>query len=255
MPDHATHDANELLASPIRRRIVERLAISPAVPGRESGGRSAAELATDVGLHVTTVRFHLDQLTVAGIVTAATEHREGAGRPRKVYRLPPGFQPEDSTDGAFEALATLLATTWGGDEDGEPITPVEAGARWARTHARSALDVEGTPAPARSPGQWLGKVGLMLDVLRDWGYHPQVSADRDGRQVQIELIDCPFFDLARAQPDVVCGVHRGLLTGSMDALGENDVDIGLTAFVDSRTCLARLTRRAPFPTRPVKEQP
>ena len=37
------------------------------------------------------------------------EHLDGAGRPRKVYRLPPGGQPPTNTDGSFKALATLLA--------------------------------------------------------------------------------------------------------------------------------------------------
>ncbi len=255
MPKRRTDDdTSRLLSSPVRRRIVEHLAQSTALPRRERAGLSAAELAADLGLHVTTVRFHLDQLLAADLVTAATEHLDGAGRPRKVYRLPPGGQPPTNTDGSFKALATLLAATWSGDETGTPLTPAQAGARWAWQNAQSALDVEGTPAPARSPGQWLGKVGLMLDLLREWGYHPQVSADRDGRQVAIELVDCPFFDLARAQPEVVCGIHRGLISGSMEALGETDVEVSLTPFVDPRTCHAQLTQRIPFPPRPAKEQ-
>ncbi len=104
MPNRLTDDAGGLLASPVRRRIVARLAESRIAPGREHGGLSAAELAADLGLHVTTVRFHLDQLLAAELVTAGTEHREGAGRPRKVFRLPPGVQPPGSTDGSFHAL-------------------------------------------------------------------------------------------------------------------------------------------------------
>jgi hypothetical protein len=55
--------------------------------------------------------------------------------------------------------------------------------------------------------------------------------------------------LARARPDVVCGVHRGLLRGTLDALGEPDAEVGLHPFVEPRVCHARISTRAPFTRR------
>src|SRR5688572_22466683 len=83
-----SHNAAALLTSPVRRRLVDALA--NADTGAMTPGFTAAELGIQVGLHVTTVRFHLDQLVAAGLVESAVRREGGAGRPRKVYSLSPG---------------------------------------------------------------------------------------------------------------------------------------------------------------------
>ena len=34
---------------------------------------------------------------------------------------------------------------------------------------------------------------------------------------------CPFRDLAEANPDLVCGLHRGMVEGLVDTLGDDEV--------------------------------
>lgn len=252
-------DAEALLASPIRRRIVAHLAEAAsrardADPADGSDGAGAAELAELLGLHVTTVRFHLDRLVAAGLLTTAMEHRDGVGRPRKLYRATPeastAVRPAPDATASFEALAGLLAEAWQGDRDGGHLrTPAEAGAAWARQHVAAALADEPDPRPARSPGQWLGKVGVMLDLLRSWGYTSRVSTDTDGARIEIELRDCPFFGLARTHQEVVCGIHRGLLRGTLGVLGEEQVDVRLEPFVTPTSCRAHLQPRTAFAAR------
>jgi predicted ArsR family transcriptional regulator len=103
--------------------------------------------------------------------------------------------------------------------------------------------------PARTPGAWLGKVGLTVDALREWGYQPDVRTEDAGRTAELTLADCPFMPLARDRPDVVCGVHRGLLHGTLEALGEPDAEVGLHPFVEPRVCLARISTRSTFESR------
>ena len=73
-------NAAALLASPVRRKIVDALALADG--DADTPGFTAAELGAEVGLHVTTVRFHLDQLVAAGLVESAVRREGGAGRPR-----------------------------------------------------------------------------------------------------------------------------------------------------------------------------
>ncbi len=77
------------LSSDVRRRIVEHLNViaDQAAPSAQVG-RSAAELAAYLGLHVTTVRFHLDQLVTGGYLVTAFERTPRVGRPRKLYAAP-----------------------------------------------------------------------------------------------------------------------------------------------------------------------
>ena len=107
-------NAAALLASPVRRRIVDALvAVDPV--DDPAAARTAAELAAEVGLHVTTVRFHLDQLVAAGLVDVrGPAARAGAGRPRKFYvaraGLPRRRRPASEV-GSLRLLSGLLAQT------------------------------------------------------------------------------------------------------------------------------------------------
>lgn len=232
-----------LLRSAVRRDIVDTLAnLEPAV--REDG-LTAKELGELVGLHTTTVRFHLDQLVGAGILTSHFVRSSGAGRPSKRYAVAPGeLEPTEDAEG-YKVLAGLLAEMFV-RSDGAPMTPEEAGAAWAHTHAPSLLHHSPSSEPARSPGVWLSKVGLMIDVLREWGYTPNLRTDSSGRTAEVTLESCPFLSLARTNPEVVCGVHRGLMRGTLEVFGETETELSLEPFVEPHRCLAHVTTRAPF---------
>jgi predicted ArsR family transcriptional regulator len=227
-----------LLDSPVRRRIVDLLA-ELAAGERVPDGLTAAELGDRLGVHPTTARFHLDQLVGGGLVEAHFV-RARVGRPRKLYRSPTRPLPVDGS-AAMQNLTSLLAETWPGAGSEAP-TPEQAGRQWALRHVAPP---EGA-TQARSPGAWLGKIGLTVDALQEWGYRPDLRTEAGGRTAELILTDCPFMTLAQARPDVVCGVHRGLIRGALEALSEPDADVGLRPFVQPRMCLATITTRAEF---------
>ena len=242
MTTDATPNAAALLASPVRRRLVEALALADG--DAVTPGLTAAELGTQVGLHVTTVRFHLDQLVAAGMVESAVPPRGSAGRPRKVYSLAPGSL--DDVDARAEAnhlrlLSGLLASTLTQGVSGHTMTPAEAGRRWAVDHVAPE---QGLP-PADTPGRWLGKLAQMIDVLQEWGYTPELKTSDGGRVAEVTLANCPFLDLARANPAVVCGIHRGLIAGSLAQLGESG-----TGSVSSRSSTTPPASRTSAPRHP-----
>lgn len=241
-----------LLTSTIRRRIVDTLANLPSVVDPLTGtlqpaeGLSAQELAEQFGLHVTTMRFHLDQLVSAGLLTSHFQRREGAGRPRKLYAVERGSLETIAPEQAYRMLSELLVESFSTDEQGRPLTPDEAGARWGRRRvAEEQLQLVDV-TPARTAGQWLGKIGQMVDLLKEWGYTPEVSTTNAGRTARVALHDCPFLPLAQDNAAVVCGIHRGLIRGVMESLGEHSTDIGLTPFVTPHLCVAALTAGTPF---------
>lgn len=242
------HATFEVLDSPVRRQIVDLLADLASAPGAtpDSSGLSASEIGDRLSLHVTTARFHLDRLVVSGLLESAFL-RGRVGRPRKVYRTPTRALrsgPED--DVAVLVMSRLLTETWQETVDGEPLTPEQAGRRWALRNA--VPETEDTPPQARTAGTWLGKVGITVDLLHQWGYRPDVRTDDGGRSAELVLTDCPVMTLAEARPDVVCGVHRGLLKGALEAVGETETEVSLRPFVEPGLCLARLTTRAEFTT-------
>lgn len=240
----------DLLESPVRRRAVDLLANLQV----QERGMTASELGEALGLHATTARFHLDQLEAAGLVESLFQRR-GVGRPRKVYRTPQPPLPSPEAGRPFTELSALLAEAWdgvGGARGRDLPTPEEAGRQWAlrRTGgARGAGPSDGHgqgPTPSHTPGTWLGKVGAALDLLHVWGYLPELRTADGGRTAELTLVDCPFLELARDHPGVVCAMHRGLLRGALEAVGEPDTDVGLEPLVAPGRCRATVTTRTPF---------
>ncbi|USQ77923.1 helix-turn-helix transcriptional regulator [Ornithinimicrobium cryptoxanthini] len=264
----------ELLRSDVRRRLFDHLSSLPAGTSTGATGHtsrqqalSAQELAEVVGLHLTTVRFHLDQLVDAGLLMAVRAAPSGgAGRPRKLYSVPTVPMQAPTEPHALQAYAALSeivtrATEQSASPSGErtdhdqspleqtPRVLEESGREWARDRVDRVVVEVSQLGPATTPGAWLAKIGVVLDLLVGWGHAPELRTTAGTAETDILLRDCPFLALAKDQPHLVCGVHRGLLRGALDALGEESVELDLAPLVDQRTCRAHLTVTTPFADR------
>ena len=73
------------------------------------------EIATVVGLHPNSARFHLDALVDQGLVKRADEQRDRPGRPKALYRAAPHqLSPADALQGVARALVRHLGRLDGG---------------------------------------------------------------------------------------------------------------------------------------------
>jgi len=242
-----------LLVSPARREILETLANLPVVatvhePHTRGQGLTASELGRRVGLHSTTVRFHVDQLVAAGLLTGH-DVRVGVGRPRRHYAVNPGRLAELDRPDTYRVIAELLAQSMAdGQASGTPQSVEDAAAQWVEQHAsRVVPDGLGLDA-ARTPGHFLAKIGALVDVLRSWGYATSIETKDAGQTAEVRLTDCPIWELAKTNPAIGCGIHRGLVRATMTKLGEPEAVIGLTPFVEPGLCIARITTTHPLRT-------
>ena len=184
-----------------------------------------------LGLHVTTARFHLERLVAAGVVVSSPAARPWAGRARSTS-TPAAGRPRLAGPEALQAFTELLTSAWSDAADGSPGDPERAASGGSRPEQHGSCPAIG----GQHPGAWLGKVGMAVDLLDEWGYQPELSTSAGGRTVELTLHDCPFLTMARAHPDVVCGIHRGLIRGTMAAVGEDGAEVDLQPFVTERTC-------------------
>jgi predicted ArsR family transcriptional regulator len=204
------------LADPRRAAIVDALRESPL---------DAVELGRRVGLHANTVRFHLTLLRDAGLVTsrpAAT----GRGRPRILYSLEPSATHDSAEE--HRLLATMLAGAVGDVPDGEERAE-QAGRAWGRY-------LVARPQPLAPLGAAQAQEAL-VDLLAQQGFEPESAPD------EIRMHRCPFHELAETHADVVCGVHRGLIDGGLEELGDDLELDGLDVFPEPDVCVARLRSR------------
>lgn len=203
---------------------------------RSECGLTAAEVVEATGLHPSTVRAHLDQLVDSGLLTRSRQSDGSPGRPAWRYRAAPGTEGEPDTGSgaapAYRGLAAALIGHLARAEDDPHAAGVRAGRDWGRALA--------APLARTAP------VDGLVRVLDDLGFTPAV-ADRDGDEAVLHLHSCPFLELAEASPDVVCGVHLGVIGGALGALGASAADTDLEPFALPGACVVRVRTGGPAP--------
>jgi predicted ArsR family transcriptional regulator len=214
----AATSRHRALADERRVRILEELR------GSEDGV-DAGELARRLGLHANTVRWHLGILGDAGIVESRPAATTTPGRPRILYSLTP--EPAEHSTDEHRLLATVLTGALAGAAEGQQLAEA-AGEAWGRyLMAKDPL--------ARSDDETA--VGEVVQLLDGQGFEPSAEGG------EIHMHRCPFHALAESQPEVVCAVHKGLVSGALSALGSELEVEGLDVFVRPDLCVARLARR------------
>ena len=174
---------------------------------------ATAEIAETLDLHPNTVRPHLERMREVGLLDVETDARGTVGRPQHRYSVAgdaPTLGLEPATFPVLSRMLVRLAATAGlGTSEA-----VEAG------REQGGLDALDAAMPVDADEHvCLHALVTRLDAL---GFDPAV-ADDDG-QATVAFTRCPFRELAERHPDVVCGLHRGLVEGFVDAVGGARVD-------------------------------
>ncbi|MEU8247823.1 helix-turn-helix domain-containing protein [Nonomuraea sp. NPDC048916] len=230
MNGHDRARAHEVLSVPSRVEILDRLRGS-------TEPLDAHRLADLVGLHVTTVRFHLSALAEAGLVTETHRRGGGRGRPRAVYTATWAAEPDH---GPYQELAEALAAGLDDSPESRAERAEQAGVAWAHRrlgpppgHGSGPAAFHGSgPAAFHGSGPAADASAVVTAMFTEMGFDPERTSD--GR---ILLHACPFRSSARAHPEVVCGAHRGLLRATFARLDPHAPPPGLHAFVRPDLCV------------------
>lgn len=208
--------------------------------------RTIVDLATELGVHPNTVRFHLNSLLAAGRVERIVGVRVGLGRPPTTYLAKAGMDPGGPTNYRF--LAEVLTTRFAQDSH-DPATEAQAvGHAWSdKMTTSNGLPVRGAKVSATSRGR---AIELVAVTLSDLGFAPEPV---DASSTEIRLRHCPFLELVPANSNVVCSLHLGLMQGAFDALNSSVAVAGLDAFVEPDLCVARLAAKSAAATSDARE--
>jgi predicted ArsR family transcriptional regulator len=166
------------------------------------------DLVASVGVSHNAVRQHLAKLVDAGLLVERRARPTGPGRPRLVYEVDPVAAGTWGGPGPYERLSRLLVEIIRSGR-----TPEEVG--------REAADGFRVPEPT-------GDVLVDLHgAMARQGFEPEARPTRSGGEVVLHA--CPFEATARADRDVVCGLHLGIAEGlaagstmAVDELVAND---------------------------------
>ncbi|MCP3757890.1 metalloregulator ArsR/SmtB family transcription factor [Streptomyces sp. TBY4] len=202
------------LAVPSRRRLMTLLREADRLLGVD-------DMAAATGLSVATVRHHLATLTEAGLITATASAGPGRGRPRLRYAAARPDLREEPADAPFRELAQALAEAVGGG----PGASRKAGLDWGRRLA-------GTEAAQSGPA-----AERLFAAAARMGFAPGDAPGPDPGTRRVLLHECPYRELARARPEVVCAVHQGVLDGLLESTGST---VRLLPFIGPELCAADL---------------
>lgn len=150
---------------------------------------TVAQLAQHVGGHPNAVRAHLEVLETAGFVVAKSLPARGRGRPAQAYTA--------TLDG--RQIAT---------QDNEPseLSLLEAVADHL---AATENPIAGALQVGRAWGARVGETDAATLLARQ-GFTPESTADG------IRLLTCPLLTAARHRPEIICGIHQGLLEATSE---------------------------------------
>ena len=168
-----------------------------------------AEIAEVLGLHPNTVRPHLDRMREVGLLEVTSGGRGEVGRPQHRYTLAadaPSLGLEPPTMPVLARMVLAVAQRLGAS----PADAVAVGEDEGRSRAARYDD-----APSALEA-------LVADLDR-LGFDPLVAEGGDDDTAVVAFANCPFGDLARAHPDLVCGLHRGLVAGFVAHMGDAEV--------------------------------
>jgi predicted ArsR family transcriptional regulator len=189
-------------------------------------------LADLTGLHVNTLRGHLQALEDRGLVDRRAASPRGRGRPAWTYRA---TAPADRSE--YAGLASALAAAIHRTSRRPRAAAIEAGTSWGRDLARE----HGRPRSTSRPAARRAVIAL-LDQL---GFAPR--ADRSNASVR--LTRCPLLEAATHHPDVVCGVHLGIVRGALEEYGVPSGGSDLHPFSEPGACRLELLPERARPAR------
>jgi predicted ArsR family transcriptional regulator len=189
---------------------------------RSARALATADVAESLGLHVNTVRPHLERMRDVGLLEVQSDNRGAVGRPQHRYSLAADAPSLGLEPPTFALLARMLLRA----------------AAIAGTEAEEAADAgreQGRSDGAREAGRPC--VDALVRELDRLGFDPALALSEDG--ATIGFAHCPFRELAEANPDLVCSLHRGLVEGFIDMVGGGEV-VAFRTLVDRDPCQVEL---------------
>src|SRR4051794_7292615 len=149
---------------------------------------ATADIAEGLGLHVNTVRPHLERMRDLGLLQVQSDNRGAVGRPQHRYSLASDAPSLGLEPSVFPMLAQMLL----------------------RTAARAGASEDEAADAGREQGRIDGgrvRRGPCLDALIDeldrLGFDPAVAVS-EADVATVAFAHCPFRELAEANPDLVC---------------------------------------------------
>lgn len=181
---------------------------------------TTAEIAETLSLHANTVRPHLERMRDVGLVTVGVDARGEVGRPQHRYSLSPDAPSLGLEPPVMPMLAEMVLTL----ADRLEASAADAEHVGHQEGRRRATAYEAAPSSLEAIVADLDRLGFD-PVVSDAGADVGVDAGSDAGSdsAVIAFANCPFAEVAERHPELVCGLHHGLVAGFAAQMGDAEV--------------------------------
>ncbi len=186
------------------------------------------EISAATGLHVNTVRGHLEVLLAAESIAREHPADRRPGRPRWLYRY---ATPDPSP---YQRLAEALSAELAQVQD--PALAAATAERWA--HSLPQVP------PAATPDEAISGAAEALTAL---GFAAEISPVGDA----ISVRQCPFAALVSENP-VICDIHASLIDSLLEQTGQPVRLDTLKVWAGPGACVATFRRPDLEPERVIR---
>ena len=183
---------------------------------------ATADIAESLQLHANTVRPHLERMRDAGLLAVEVGGRGDVGRPQHRYSVAADAPSLGLEPPSIPVLARMVLSM--AKRLHASVADAEAvGADEGRERARPYANAPSTLEALVSDLDRLGFDPFVTDALKRLpdpiGDVPDGGLDDDAAAV-VAFAHCPFAELAHEHPEIVCGLHRGLVAGFVAQMGD-----------------------------------
>lgn len=188
--------------------------------------------------HPNTIREHLDGLVDDGLAIRSRTPTQLRGRPAWLYESASDFGP-DPQGREYAGLASALAGQIAKTSAHPRADAIEAGRRWGRELVQNSPATRGTTTRSEIHPTASATNLELLALLSKLGFAPSLDP---GLNV-IRLHRCPLLEAAYRFPEVICGVHLGIIRGALNELGadpDQSERVDLHTFSEPGACRLEL---------------
>lgn len=183
---------------------------------------ATADIAESLQLHANTVRPHLERMRDAGLLAVEVGGRGDVGRPQHRYSVAADAPSLGLEPPSIPVLARMVLSM--AKRLQASVADAEAvGADEGRARARPYATAPSTLEALVSDLDRLGFDPFVTDAanrLTDPADSSPAAVLDDDAEAVVAFAHCPFAELAQEHPELVCGLHRGLVAGFVAQMGD-----------------------------------
>lgn len=182
------------------------------------------EIADKFEIHPNVARLHLSKLEDVKMIVSESKKTGKGGRPSRLYRLSDEVIQLHFPFRDYQLLAkiSLQALSSLGKQGNEALT--QAGKAFGKELIQQKLMFSSIPLNKLS---FQDKIGLLNEAAQTSGFTPEFHATEEDGKIILQVFNCPFKELAIADPDVICTMHNSFLMGMFESVFDH---VELTEF-------------------------